>query len=68
VQIDTHQITSVQRTGDANQYVREIGEDTPVMRFVRIGQSRTRYFATKSHMIWDHPADWPRQEECHHDD
>jgi hypothetical protein len=51
IQIDTHQITGVQRAGNADQYLREIGEDTPVMRFVRIRQSGTRYFATESHVI-----------------
>ena len=37
MQIDAHQITGVQRTGGRNQPLREIGEDTPVVRFVRVG-------------------------------
>src|SRR5882762_90093 len=31
LQIDANRIASVQRSGDANQYLREIGEDPPIM-------------------------------------
>jgi len=51
MQIDAHQITGVQRTGGRNQPLREIGEDTPVVRFVRVGQSRARHFAAEPHVI-----------------
>jgi len=31
-------IAAIQRPGDGDQDLREIGEDPPIMRFVRVGQ------------------------------
>jgi hypothetical protein len=36
LQIDANRIAGMQRSGDGDQYLREIGEDPPIMRFVRV--------------------------------
>ena len=51
LQIDAHRIVGIQRPGDADQYLREVGEDPPVMRFVRVGQRRARHLAAESHVV-----------------
>jgi hypothetical protein len=44
-------IAGVQRPGDANQYLREIGEDPPIMGFVRVGQCRACHLAAESQVV-----------------
>ena len=51
LQIDANRIVGIQRSGDADQHLREIGEDAPVVRFVGIGQRRARHLAAESHVI-----------------
>jgi hypothetical protein len=41
----------VLRPGDANQYLREIGEDPPIMGFVRVGQCRACHLAAESQVV-----------------
>jgi len=41
----------MKRPGDADQILREVGEDAPVVRFVGIGQRGPRHLAAKAHMI-----------------
>jgi hypothetical protein len=50
IEIDTNLVVRVQRPSDANQYLREIREDPPIMRLVRVGQ-RTRHLASESQMV-----------------
>ena len=41
----------MKRPGDADQILREVGEDAPVVRFVGICQCGSRHLAAKAHMI-----------------
>ncbi len=51
LQIDANRIASMQRPGDGDQSLREIGEDPPIMRFVRVGQRRARHLAAESQVV-----------------
>jgi hypothetical protein len=50
-QVDTDGIVGVERTGDADQYLREVGVDAPVVSLVGVGRRGARHPAAKSHMI-----------------
>src|SRR5438094_7132329 len=41
----------MKRPGDADQYLSELGKDSPIMRFVSIGQRRARHFAAEPHVV-----------------
>src|SRR6266849_2565042 len=41
----------MQRPGDGDQNLREVGVDPPVARFVGIGQGRARHLAAESHVV-----------------
>ena len=41
----------IERSRDADQDLRKVGKDPPVMRFVGVGQSRARHFAAKPHVV-----------------
>src|SRR5271166_1430477 len=51
LQIDAHGLSDIQSACDGNQPLREVGEDAPVARFVRIRQRRARHLATESQVI-----------------
>jgi len=51
IQFDTNRVFGVKRSGDADQILREVGEDAPVVRFVGIGQRGPRHLAAKAQMI-----------------
>src|SRR6266852_5685604 len=51
LQIDANRIAGMQRPGDGDQSLREIGEDPPIMRFVRVGQRRARHLAAESQVV-----------------
>jgi len=51
IEIDTNFVVRVQWPGNANQYLREIRKDPPIMRLVRVGQRRTRHLAAESQMV-----------------
>ncbi len=51
LQIDAHGLSDIQSACDGNQPLREVGEDTPVPRFVRIRQRRASHLATESQVI-----------------
>jgi hypothetical protein len=50
-QFETERIFDMKAARHADQIVREVGEDAPVMRFVSIGQRRPRHLAAKAQMI-----------------
>ena len=51
VQIHAHRIFGMKRSGDADQVLREIGEDAPVVSLVGVGQCRARNPAAESHVV-----------------
>jgi hypothetical protein len=51
IQIHTDRIVRIQRTGDTDEHLCEVGENAPVVRLVRVGQIRARHASTKSHVI-----------------
>jgi hypothetical protein len=51
LQIDANRIAGIQRPGDGDQNLCEIGEDPPITRFVRVGQRRTRHLAAESQVV-----------------
>ncbi len=51
VQFHTHCILAVKRPGNADQMLREIGEDAPVVSLVGICQGRARNPAAKAHVV-----------------
>jgi hypothetical protein len=48
---ETNFVVRVQWPGNANQYLREIRKDPPIMRLVRVGQRRTRHLAAEFQMV-----------------
>src|ERR1019366_3185785 len=51
IQIYTDRIGRIQRPRDADQHLREVGVDAPVMRVVGIGQRGARHAAVKPHVV-----------------
>ena len=51
IQIYTDRIRRIQRPRDADQHLREVGVDAPVMRVVGIGQRGARHAAVKPHVV-----------------
>ena len=51
VQIHADRISDMKRSGDADQVLREIGEDAPVVGFVGVSQSGSRDPAAESHVV-----------------
>ncbi len=51
VEIHTDGIGGIEGPRDADQHVREVGEDAPVMRLVGVGQRRTRHLSTEAQVI-----------------
>src|SRR3984885_1125397 len=51
IEIDTNFVVRVQWPGNANQYLRKIRKDPPIMRLIRVGQRRTRHLAAESQMV-----------------
>src|SRR5438132_1218756 len=51
IQIDANRVERMQRPGNADQYLSELRKDSPIMRFVSIGQRRARHFAAEPHVI-----------------
>jgi hypothetical protein len=50
-QVHADGIVGVERPCDADQHLREVGVDAPVVALVGVGQCGTRYPAAKSHVI-----------------
>src|ERR1039458_8206436 len=48
---DAHGLADIQSACCCNQLLREVGEDAPVPRFIRIRQRRARHLATESQVI-----------------
>ena len=44
-------VVRMQRSRNADQHLRKVGEDTPVVSFVGVGQRGARYAATKAKMV-----------------
>src|SRR5712692_9579271 len=51
LQIDANRIAGMQRPGDGDQNLREVGVDPPVACFVGISQGRARHLAAESHVV-----------------
>ena len=51
VQIDAHRLAGIQPARGRDQLLREVGVDTPVARFVGIGQRRTRDAGAEAHVV-----------------
>lgn len=51
IQVHADRIVRIQRPGDANEDMSEIGEDAPVVRLVRVGQIGAGHSPPKSHVI-----------------
>jgi hypothetical protein len=42
---------SATRTSDADQNLRKVGNDPPIVDFIGIGERRTRHFTAESHVV-----------------
>ena len=51
VQVDAQGIAGIEWPGHVDQDLCEVGEDPPIMGFVRIGQRRARHLAAKAHVV-----------------
>ena len=51
IQIDADRIVHIHGPRDANEYLSEIGEDTPVVSFVGVGQIAAGDSPTKAHVV-----------------
>ena len=51
VEFQPDRILGMKWSGDADQMLRKIGEDTPVVSFIGIGQSGARNLAAEAHVI-----------------
>jgi hypothetical protein len=51
LQVDAHRIAGVERPGDADQDLSEVGVNAPVMRVVGVGQRGARHAAVEAHVI-----------------
>jgi hypothetical protein len=51
IEIHADRVGRIQRPGDADQYLREVSVDAPVVTFIGVGQRRPRHAAVKAHVI-----------------
>jgi hypothetical protein len=51
IQIHADRIVHIQGPRDANEYLSEIGEDTPVVSFVGVGQIAAGDLPAKAHVV-----------------
>jgi len=51
IEVHAERVVSIKRPRNADQLLREVGEDAPVVRLVGVGQRGTRHAPTKAHVV-----------------
>jgi len=51
VEVEAERLAGIHGASDVDEHLGEVGIDAPVVSFIRVGQSRSRHLAAKTHVI-----------------